>query len=65
MGLLAGATALRRIDASLNLIEDLWPLFGLERLGFVALSGNPLSSSAVTEQVPALRERKVEVELAE
>ena len=49
----------------LNRIEDLTPLFDLRSLEFVALSGNPLSNVAVAEQVAALREREIEVELVE
>jgi Leucine-rich repeat (LRR) protein len=56
---------LRRIGAVLNRIEDLTPLFDLRSLEFVALSGNPLSNVAVAEQVAALREREIEVELVE
>jgi Leucine-rich repeat (LRR) protein len=56
---------LRTLSAIANRIEDLAPLLGLEKLQSVFLIGNQLNREAIGQQVPALREKGVEVVLGE
>ena len=61
---LAGLTNLNYLDISNNRIEDLSPLVANTGLGggdIVHLQSNPLSDQALTEQIPALKARGVEV----
>ena len=61
---LANLTSLKWLWLSSNQIEDLAPLVANTGLGEgdrVYLSGNPLSTQALTEQIPALQAKGVEV----
>ena len=62
---LASLVRLRDLSANANLIVDLAPLFSLENLRFAALVGNRFSTEAISQQVPVLRDRGVEVILGE
>ena len=55
------AVNLRRLNLSGNAVTDIGPLARLERLEWVDLRGNPLSSESVRVHAAALRERGVAV----
>lgn len=62
---LAGLPELERVDVGGNQVEDLSPLLSLPRLSRLVAGLNPLGDESVSEHIPALRERGVEVYLAE
>ena len=51
---LAGLTKLKQLQLGNNEIEDVRPLNGLDQLDWLGLVGNPISSSALRQQIPAL-----------
>jgi internalin A len=62
---IATLSRLRALSAIANRIVDLTPLLSLKKLQFVSLIGNRLSTTAIRQQVPALRENGAEVVLGE
>jgi Leucine-rich repeat (LRR) protein len=52
---------LRQLSLADNQIVDLTPLAGLTKLERLLLQRNPLSYQAITEHIPALQARGVEV----
>lgn len=62
---LAGLPALEKVDIGGNQVEDLSPLLSLPRLSRLVAGLNPLGDESVSEHIPALRERGVEVHIAE
>jgi len=65
---LAGLTQLSDLSLGDNQISDLSPLVANEAIAentYVNVSGNPLSESACTEQVPALRQRGAAVNIGD
>ena len=51
---LASLTKLKQLQLGNNEIEDVRPLNGLDQLDWLGLVGNPLSSSALRQQIPTL-----------
>lgn len=60
---LAALSQLEVLVLDRNQVQDLTPLLGLVKLKSVELAGNPLSQTALNDQLPALQRRGVEVSL--
>ena len=59
---LKNLTDLRQLDLKCNQIRDLTPLVKLGKLKKLMISNNPLNDVSIDQHIPALKERKVNVE---
>ena len=61
VGPLASLTKLKQLQLGNNEIEDVRPLNGLDQLDWLGLVGNPISSSALRQQIPTLMKEGVSI----